>query len=447
LSVIPEAAQRLSGISFGICLQEIPDKSLAIFRDDNGRRPRPRWPSPPSWLDLSAMAHPVYEAMPTTIFTVMSGLAREKGAINLGQGFPDAPGPAAILLKAAEAIVRGDNQYPPMPGIPELREAAAAHYARFQGLDLDWKTEVTVTSGATEALACAFLALIRPGDEVVLFQPVYDAYLPMVRRAGGTPKLVRLQPPHWRFDRADLEAAFSERTRLVVLNNPLNPTATVASEQDLALLAEFCVRHDAVAVCDEVWEQVVFPPRAHRPLMAFPGMRERTVKIGSAGKMFALTGWKVGFLCAAPPLTAVLAKAHQFLTFTTPPALQAAVAWGLAHSDDWFAAMPPALAASRDRLAQGLRREGFAVLESHGTYFLNVDLTASGVFEDDMAFCLRSVNEAGVAAIPVSAFYEEAPVTNIVRLCFAKQDATLDEGVTRLAKARELSVRAHNAPP
>jgi N-succinyldiaminopimelate aminotransferase len=393
------------------------------------------------------MANPIYQALPTTIFAVMSGLARERGAINLGQGFPDAPGPAAILLKAADAIVRGDNQYPPTFGLPELREAVAGHYARRQGLDLDWETEVTVTSGATEALACAFLALIKPGDEVVLFQPVYDSYLPMVRRAGGIPKLVRLEPPHWRIDRAALEAAFSERTALVVLNNPLNPTATVAPPEDLALLAEFCVRYDAVAVCDEVWEEIVFAPHAHRPLIAFPGMRERTVKIGSAGKMFALTGWKVGFLMAAPALSELLAKAHQFLTFTTPPNLQSAVAWGLANSDDWFASMPGALAASRDRLTAGLRREGFSVLECQGTYFLNLDLPGSGVFEDDRGFCLRAVNEAGVAGIPVSAFYETTPVSGIVRLCFAKQDATLDEAVGRLAKARDLSLRAHNSLP
>jgi aspartate/methionine/tyrosine aminotransferase len=307
-------------------------------------------------------------------------------------------------------------------------------------LDLDWKTEITVTSGATEALACAFLALIQPGDEVVLFQPLFDSYLPMIRRAGGVPKLASLSPPHWRIDRAMLEAVFTPRTRLVVLNTPLNPAGAVASEAELALLAEFCVRHDALAVSDEVWEQVVFAPAVHRSLMAQPGMRERTVKIGSAGKMFALTGWKVGLLCAAPPLTDVLAKAHQFLTFTTPPNLQAAVAWGLGHSDDWFAAMPAALARSRDRLAEGLRREGFAVLESHGTYFLSVDLAASGVTEDDMRFCLRAVTEAGVAAIPVSTFYEAAPVTHIIRLCFAKRDPTLDQGVARLARARELSL-------
>jgi len=385
------------------------------------------------------MVNAIYTSLPTTIFTVMSGLARELGAINLGQGFPDEPGPEVIRRAAAEAVLHGDNQYPPMAGLPALREAAARHYRRFQGLDLDWKSEVTITSGATEALACAFLALIEPGDEVILFAPVYDAYAPMVRRAGGVPVIVRLEPPHWRFDRAMLERAFSPRTRLVALNTPLNPTATLCPDEDLALLAEFCQRFDAVAVCDEVWEQVIFDGALHRPLMAFPGMRERTVKIGSAGKMFALTGWKVGFLIAAPPLTEVLAKAHQFLTFTTPPNLQTAVAWGLDNSEAWFAAMPAELAASRDRLSESLRREGFVALPSQGTYFLNVDLAASGVAEDDMNFCLRSVREAGVAGIPVSAFYETAPVTSIMRLCFAKRDETLEEGARRLAKARELS--------
>ncbi|MGH7025428.1 MAG: aminotransferase [Caulobacteraceae bacterium] len=388
------------------------------------------------------MANAVYAALPTTIFTVMSGLAREHEAINLGQGFPDEPGPEAIRRAAAEAVLNGDNQYPPMPGIPALRDAVARHYARFQGLDLDWRAEITVTSGATEALACAFLALIEPGDEVILFAPVYDAYAPMVRRAGGKPRIVRLAPPDWRFNAAALEGAFSPRTRLVVLNNPLNPTATVCPEEDLALLAELCVRHDAIAVCDEVWEHVVFPPARHLPLMAFPGMRERTVKIGSAGKMFALTGWKVGFLMAAPALTEVLAKAHQFLTFTTPPNLQTAVAWGLANSDAWFAAMPEELAASRDHLAGALKAEGFVTLPCQGTYFLNVDLAASGVAEDDMAFCLRAVKEAGVAAIPISAFYEDDPVRTTIRLCFAKRGQTLAEGARRLAKARELSPAA-----
>ncbi|HLK26496.1 MAG TPA: aminotransferase [Caulobacteraceae bacterium] len=391
------------------------------------------------------MANAIFGALPTTIFTVMSGLAREHGAINLGQGFPDEPGPLAIRERAAMEAVEGDNQYPPMQGRPELREAIAAHYARTQGLEFDWRSEITVTSGATEALAAAFLGLIETGDEVVLFQPTYDSYLPMVRRAGGVPKLVRLAPPDWRFDRAMLEAAFSDRTRLVVLNTPLNPTGTVATGAELALLAEFCLRHDAVVVCDEVWEQVVFAPARHRSPMLSRGMRERTVKIGSAGKMFALTGWKVGFLCAAPKLTASLAKAHQFLCFTTPPNLQAAVAWGLANSDAWFAEMPGSLAASRDRLIGALRAEGFAALSCEGTYFLTVDLAASGVPMDDLSFCHLAVREAGVAAIPVSAFYESDPVSAIIRLCFAKRDETLDEGARRLAKARDVAVRRARA--
>lgn len=385
------------------------------------------------------MANPIFANLPTTVFEEMSGLAREHGAINLGQGFPDDPGPEAIRSKAADVVMNGYNQYPPMAGLPELRQAVAGHYARTQGLDLDWTREVTITSGATEALAAAFFGLIQPGDEVVVFQPLYDAYLPLIRRAGGVPRLVKLSPPHWRFDRAMLEAAFTPATRFVVLNNPINPAGAVLPDADLALLAEFCVRHDAIAICDEVWEQVVFDGAVHRPLIAYPGMRERTVKIGSAGKMFGLTGWKVGFLCAAPALTHALSRTHQFLTFTTPPNLQAAVAFGLENSGDWFEAMPKALQRSRDRLAAGLQREGFAVLPSQGTYFLNVDLAASGVTEDDRSFALRAVREAGVASIPVSALYEEDHVTTILRLCLAKKDETLDAGVERLAKARDLS--------
>lgn len=385
------------------------------------------------------MANAIYSSLPTTVFEEMSGLARSLGAINLGQGFPDAPGPEAVRAKAADAVLNGYNQYPPMVGLPELRQAVAAHYSRTQGLDLDWAGEVTITSGATEALAAAFLALIEPGDEVVVFQPVYDAYLPLIRRAGGVPKLVSLSPPDWRFTRPMLEAAFGPRTRLVVLNNPINPTGTVLPDEDLALLAEFCVAHDVVAICDEVWEQVVFTGARHRPLIGYPGMRERTVKIGSAGKMFGLTGWKVGYLAACPALTHSLARAHQFLTFTTPPNLQTAVAWGLDNAGDWFRDMPVDLERSRDRLVDGLRREGFAVLPSQGTYFLSIDLKGSGVTEGDRDFCLRAAKEAGVAAIPVSAFYETGPVTHIVRLCFSKGDDVLDEGLRRLAKARELS--------
>ncbi len=387
------------------------------------------------------MPDATFAALPTTIFEEMSGLARTHGAINLGQGFPDDPGPEPVRRRAAEAVLDGYNQYPPMAGLPELRAAVAGHYRRTQGLDLDPAAEVVITSGATEALAATFLALIEPGDEVIVFQPLYDAYLPLIRRAGGVPRLISLAPPHWRFTRAMLAAAITPRTRFVVLNNPVNPTGVVIPDADLALLAEICVAHDLIAICDEVWEQVVFPPAVHRPLMAYPGMAGRCVKIGSAGKMFGLTGWKVGFMCAAAPLARHLARAHQFLTFTTPPNLQMAVAFGLETKGDWLREMPAGLAASQQRLAEALGREGFAVLPSQGTYFLNLDLAASGVTLADRAFARLAVEQAGVAAIPVSALYETDPVTTILRLCFAKADATLDEAAQRLARARELTSR------
>ncbi|CUA84873.1 Aspartate/methionine/tyrosine aminotransferase [Chelatococcus sambhunathii] len=374
----------------------------------------------------------VLAGLPTTVFEVMSRLARETGAINLGQGFPDDPGPADVRAMAADAVVNGWNQYPPMLGLPELRQAVANHYQHHQGLALDAESEVMITSGATEAIAGALLALIEPGDEVVLFQPMYDAYLPLVRRAGGVPRFVTLKPPHWRLSEEALAAAFSERTKVVLFNNPLNPSAVVYAREDLELLARFCERFDAIAICDEVWEHLVFDGRRHLPLMTLPGMRERCVKIGSAGKIFSLTGWKVGFVSAAPEILKVLAKAHQFLTFTTPPNLQSAVAYGLAKDDAYFEGMRRDFARSRDRFTEGLRSLGLAVLPSEGTYFINIDITPLGE-EDDVAFCKRLVAERGVAAIPVSAFYHENSVRNVVRFCFAKKDATLDGALERLA--------------
>ncbi len=375
--------------------------------------------------------NPIFADLPTTVFETMSRLARETGAVNLGQGFPDDPGPEDVRRAAAEAVVDGWNQYPPMMGIPELRQAVSRHYGHWHGVDLDPESEVMVTSGATEALAGALLALIEPGDEVVLFEPMYDAYLPLVRRAGGVPRFVTLRPPHFNLTEEALAAAFSERTKLVLFNNPLNPAATVASAADLELLARFCIQHDAIAVCDEVWEHVIFDGRRHVPLVSLPGMRERTVKIGSAGKIFNLTGWKVGFVCACPAIMRVLAKAHQFLTFTTPPSLQAAVAYGLSKEDSHFEALRTDLARSRDRFTTGLRELGFAVLPSAGTYFLNIDIAPLGE-TDDVAFCQRLVAENGVAAIPVSAFYADRAVTNLVRFCFAKRDETLDAALARL---------------
>ena len=375
--------------------------------------------------------NPIFADIPTTVFEVMSRLAREHRAVNLGQGFPDDPGPEDVRRKAAEAVVAGWNQYPPMMGLPELRQAVSTHYAHHQDQHFDPEGEVMITSGATEALAGALMALIEPGDEVVLFQPMYDAYLPLVKRAGGAPKFVTLKPPHWRFSEDDLRAAFSPRTKVVLFNNPLNPCGVVYDQADLSLLAKYCVAHDAIAVCDEVWEHVVFDGRSHLPLIALPGMRERTVKIGSAGKIFSLTGWKVGFVCAAPNLMRVLAKAHQFLTFTTPPNLQTAVAYGLGKDDGYFLGMRAEFQRARDKFSDGLKERGFAVLPSAGTYFLNVDLAPMGQI-DDVAFCQRLVAEHGVAAIPVSAFYAEDAVRTVARFCFAKTDATLDAALARL---------------
>ncbi|WP_457089709.1 aminotransferase [Microvirga sp. P5_D2] len=374
----------------------------------------------------------LFSSLPTTVFEVMSSLARETGAINLGQGFPDDPGPEDVRRAAADAVLNGYNQYPSMMGLPELRSGIATHYKHWQGVDLDANTEVMVTSGATEALAGAILGIVEPGDEVVLFEPMYDAYLPLVRLAGGIPKFVTLQPPHFRLTEEALAKAFSPKTKAVVFNNPLNPTATVFSNEDLALLAEFCRKFDAIAISDEVWEHVVFDGIKHQPVLGPEGMRDRSVKIGSAGKIFSLTGWKVGFVCAAPHIMKVLAKSHQFLTFTTPPNLQTAVAYGLAKDDSYFEGMRKSFARSRDRFTEGLRTLGFDVIPSQGTYFLNIDITPLGEI-DDVAFCRRLVMEHGVAAIPVSAFYAEGAVKNVVRFCFAKRDATLDAGLERLA--------------
>ena len=382
--------------------------------------------------------NPVFASLPTTIFTVMSGLANEHGAINLGQGFPDSQGPEDVRRRAAEALLEGDNQYPPMPGLPQLRQAVAEHYGRFHGLDLDWKREVIVTSGATEALAAAIMALLAPGDEAVLLEPAYDSYAPQVRAVGGVPRFVRLEPPAWKITDEALERATTSKTKIIVFNNPMNPAARVYAPGELQVLADWCVRHDVIAICDEVWEHLVFDGRAHTPLISLPGMAERCVKIGSAGKIFSLTGWKVGFVCAAEPLLSVVAKAHQFLTFTTAPNLQLGVAYGLGKADAYFEEMRTMYARSRDRLATGLTQEGFVVIPSEGTYFLNIDLAASGLNLDDESFCKRAVVEAGVAAIPVSAFYESDPVRNVVRLCFAKKNETIDAGIERLAKARKL---------
>ncbi|HEV2080783.1 MAG TPA: aminotransferase [Allosphingosinicella sp.] len=384
--------------------------------------------------------NPLYANLPTSIFETMSRLAREHGAVNLGQGFPDFGWPDDVLAKAAEAVLEGSNQYAPMRGLSELREAVAEHYGRHQDFPVSAE-EVTVTSGATEALASAIMALVEPGDEVVLFQPLYDAYVPLVRRAGGVPKFVSLSPPDWRITREALEEAFSERTRLVIFNNPQNPTARVFDAEELRLVAEACLAHDAVALSDEVWEHLVFDGRRHVPLASLPGMRERTVKVGSAGKIFSVTGWKVGWIVAPEELAVPISKAHQYLTFATPINLQAAVSYGLDKEQAYFDGMRAGFQAARDVMAAGLAEAGYKALAAEGSYFIAIDLAASGIEVDDMTFCERAVREAGVAAIPVSPFYEDEPVRSVVRLCFAKQPETIRLGLEGLREAKALFSR------
>ncbi len=370
----------------------------------------------------------------TTIFEVMSRLARETGALNLGQGFPDGGEPDPVLDAAAAALRSVSNQYPPMMGLPALRQAVARHDRRFYGIEADWERQVMVTTGATEALAATLFALIEPGDEVVLIEPLYDSYLPIVRRAGGIARLVRLTPPDWRLPAAELEAAFSDRTKLILFNTPMNPSAKVFSRDELDLIARLVERHDAYAVCDEAYEHLIFDGMAHVPLITLPGMAERAVRIGSAGKTFSLTGWKVGYITAAPALIDRIARAHQFLVFTTAPNLQQAVAAGLDQDDGYFADLTAGMQAKRDRLAAGLGDAGFAVLPCAGTYFLNVDLASVGWTQGDVAFCEHITTAAGVAAIPVSAFYDGAGPANFARFCFAKRDSMLDEASARLAR-------------
>ena len=294
----------------------------------------------------------------TTIFTVMSGLAVEHDSINLGQGFPDSEGPADVVRAAVDALLDDRNQYPPMPGLPELRQAVAAANRRFYGLEVDWASEVVVTSGATEAITACLMAALNPGDEVVLIEPLYDTYAPVVRLLGALPRFVRLEPPDWALPRAALADAFNPATKAILLNSPMNPCGKVFTEEELGFIAELVLRHDTYAICDEVYEHLTFDGARHIPLMTLPGMRERTMRVGSAGKTFSLTGWKVGYVTAPAAVATNVAKAHQNLTFTTAPNLQRAVAVGLAKDDAYFASLSGALQAKRDRLAAGLASLG-----------------------------------------------------------------------------------------
>lgn len=367
----------------------------------------------------------------TSIFGTMSALATEHDAVNLGQGFPDDQGPAEVLDAAIRAIRAGDNQYAPGIGLPSLREAVAAHQDRFWGLSLDPDDEITVCAGATEGLAAAILALCEVDDEVVLFEPWYDAYRADVALAGATHRSVGLRPPDFALDVDELRAAVTDRTRLLVLNSPHNPTGKVFDADELAAIARICVEADLIAVTDEPYEHLVYEG-VHRPLATLPGMRERTVTISSAAKTFAVTGWKVGWMCAAPELTAAVRAAKQWLTFTNGTPFQHGVAAGLAMDDEYFHDLATRYRSRRDRLCDGLTTVGFDVVPSAGTYFVTVDVRDLGE-DDGMAFCQRLPKEIGVAAVPEVVFHDDVELGRpLVRFAFCKSDALLDEGIRRL---------------
>jgi aspartate/methionine/tyrosine aminotransferase len=363
----------------------------------------------------------------------MSALAVEHGAVNLGQGFPDEDGPLAIREAAARALIDGPNQYPPTRGRLELRQAIAGHARRFYGLEFDPASEVLVTSGATEALTACILALVGPGDEIVLIEPAYDSYGPIARAAGATVKTIKLAPPDWRLTAQALEAAITARTRAFILNTPLNPIGRSFDRDELESVARVLRHSSAVAICDEVYEHLVFDDRVHTPLITLPGMRERVVRVGSAGKMFSLTGWKIGWVTGNAPLVDVVAKAHQFLTFTTSPALQLGIAYALEHEMDFTLGLTKTLQANRDLLASGLARLGFDVLPCEGTYFLTADIRAL-TNETDRVFCERLVREAGVALIPLGEFFADGKPDHLVRFAFCKRPAVIEDALVRLQR-------------
>ncbi len=378
---------------------------------------------------------PRLEGFGTTIFAEMSALAIRTGSINLGQGFPDRDGPPEVAEAAVAAIRAGRNQYPPGPGTPELRQAIADHQKRFYGLDVDPDTEILVTAGATEAITAAILALCDTGDEVVVFEPFYDSYGAAIAMAGARPRVVPLEPPTWTFEPERLTAAVGPRTRLILLNTPHNPTGKVFGVDELEQVARVCREHDLLAVTDDVYEHLIFEGR-HVPLCSLPGMAERTITVSSAGKTFAYTGWKIGWVTGPEPLVAAVRTVKQFLTYVSGAPFQPAVATGLALPDEYFQRAAAALGAGRDRLCAGLEGVGFEVYRPDATYFVVADVSRLG-WADGVAFCREAPDRCGVVAVPASAFYQDPSVTRpLVRFAFCKQPEVLDEAVRRLGTLR-----------
>ncbi|MFI5528812.1 pyridoxal phosphate-dependent aminotransferase [Kitasatospora sp. NPDC051853] len=373
--------------------------------------------------------------MGTTIFAEMSALAVSTGSINLGQGFPDTDGPAEIARAAADAVLTGrGNQYPPGPGIPELRHAIAEHQQRLYGLSYDPDREVLVTAGATEAIAASLLALLEPGDEVIAMEPFYDSYAACIAMAGATRVPLTLRAPDFRPDLDELRAKVTPRTRLLLINTPHNPTGTVLTAEELRSIAELAVERDLLVVTDEVYEHLVYGPSAHHPIAALPGMRERTVSISSAGKTFSFTGWKVGWVTGSPELVAAVRTAKQYLTFVSAGPFQYAVADALRLPDTYFDGFRADLLRKRDLLADGLAAAGFEVYRPQGTYFITTDITPLGE-TDGLEFCRKLPERCGVVAIPNVVFYDDTEAgRSQVRWAFCKKDEVLEEAVARLRR-------------
>jgi N-succinyldiaminopimelate aminotransferase len=375
------------------------------------------------------------DGLGTTIFAEMSALAVQTGAVNLGQGFPDTDGPWHIIESAVAALRGGQNQYAPGPGIRSLREAIAAHQATFYGWSVD-PDNVLVTTGATEAIAAAMLGLVNPGDEVVALEPYYDSYAACIAMAGGVRVPVPLRPPDFRLDGDAFRAAITDRTKVLLVNSPHNPTGTVLTDAELRLIAEVAVEHDLVVVTDEVYEHLTFDDNVHQPLASYRGMADRTLTVSSAGKTFSFTGWKIGWAIGSPDILGPVRTAKQFLTFTSGAPLQPAIADALLLPRSYYADLRASLQAKRDRLCAGLDELGFEVFVPQGTYFVTTDVRPLG-FEDGVVFCRDLPLRTGVVAIPHEVFYDHKEIGRpLVRWAFCKQDALLDEALERLQKLR-----------